>query len=437
MGIFDKFKNNSTPAEEPLSSVIEKTPSELAVVARTGNLPETPDELSAKLLAVPFIKVISKNERDSGETEFIVEYKDEEYTLALFVDRFELPELFRVEHDFTEAEIAAMESADRALFSRMIFGGNVLRSYHLQIKLMCALVEDPAGIADISGERIHSGRWARLAAGSDVPPAPTYLYCIQAVNDSKNNNVWLHTHGLNRCGNIELEILNLDTKNFNSYGSVINTIAVNAITKEPIPDEYQPQFCIRLPGGMPVVTTWVRWQTALTKLPRNILGGKEDRVNGHDKDTGVLFVYLTPEDCEKHRLAQITRYDRELEDNPMMMISSEETERMRSLAVERLGYLKELFDRRGEFGRFAALVKIGLEVDEQYRESGMKEHIWFEVKEFHEDGSFSAELTQETFYVEAMKPGDIKHCTAEELTDWAVYFDNDMISPDSVYRLEQ
>lgn len=437
MGIFDKIIKNPSAAEPPLSAKTEKTPSEVAVVPKSGVLPESAEELSAKLLALPFIKVISRNERDSGETEFIVEYMNGEYKLSLFVEHFQLPELYRVEHDFTEEEIAAMESADRALFSRMIFGDDVLRSYHLQIKLLCALADDPAGIADISGERIHSGRWARLAAGSDVPPAPTYLYCIQAVNDSEKDNVWLHTHGLNRCGSIELEILNLDTKNYNRYGTVINMLAVNAITREPIPDEYQPQFSIRLPGGMPIVTTWVRWQTALKKLPGNILGGREDRVNGHNESTGVLFVYPTPEDCKKRRIAQITRYDRELEENPMMMISSEETERMRSLAIERLGYLRELFERRGEFRRCAALVKIGLEVDEQFREGDMKEHIWFEVREFHEDGSFSAELTQEAYYVSAIKPGDIKRCTPDELTDWVVYFDDDMINPDSVYRLEK
>ncbi len=36
-----------------------------------------------------------------------------------------------------------------------------------------------------------------------------------------------------------------------------------------------------------------------------------------------------------------------------------------------------------------------------------------------------------------IKPGDIKRCPPEELTDWVVYFDNDMINPDSVYRLEE
>ncbi len=437
MSFFDRFRKNEADTAEPLSSSIEKTPSLIAVIPKTGALPEKPDEIAGTLMSLPFIKVISKNERDSGETEFILEYMDEEYKFAVFCDSFELPELFRVGHDFTPEEIAAMESAKRGLFSRMIFGENNSRSYHLQIKLMCALVEDPAGIADISGERILSGRWVKLTAASNVPPAPTYLFCIQCVSEEKNNDVWLHTHGLNRCGSVELEILNSDKENFNSHGTVINTLAGNIITKEPMADEYDPQFSIRLPDGGVIVTTWVRWQAALKMLPKNILGGEEDRRDGHNENTGVIFVYESPKDCEKRKLSQINIYNKALSENPLMMISNEETERMKSLAIERIKYLRQLFDSREQYGRFAALAKIGLEVDEQYRDGNMKEHIWFEIKEFHEDGSFSAELTQEAYYVEAIKPGDIRRCTPEEITDWTVFYDDQVINPDSVYRLEK
>lgn len=437
MGIFDKFKKNPEPKEPPLSAVIDKTPSDMAAVSLSGAFPETAEDLTEKLRALPFIKLVAKNERDAGYTQFIVEYLGEEYTVAFRGYEFELDEYYRIDQDFTENEAKALQTAKRALFSHMTFGENALRSYHLQIKLMCGLIPDPAGIVDISGERILSGRWAKLAAGSEVPPAPTYLFCIQAVNGGKKGDVWLHTHGLNRCGSIELEVLDLTAENYQRYGTVINTLAANVISKEPLPDEFEPQFAIRLPGGEQIVTTWVRWQAALKNLPRGILGGKDDRVNGHNENTGVLFVYPSPEDYEKRRLFKLTTFNDQLEDNPMLMISTEETKRMSALARERLCYLRRLFEKRGEFKAFAPLVKIGLEVDEQYRDGDMKEHIWFEVKEFHEDGSFSAELTQEAYYVESIKPGDIRRFTAEDITDWVVYCDNGRLNPDSVYLLEE
>lgn len=437
MGIFDKFKKSAPSDLQPLPGKIEKTPSLIAAVPKSSPLPDNPEEIMNRLLSLPFIKVISKNVKDNEETEFIVEYMGEEYKFTVSCDSFELPRLFRVGHDFTDEEIKAMESAQRAVYSRMIFGKNNSRSFHLQIKLINAIVGDLAGIADISGERILSGRWARLAAGSDVPPAPSYLYCIQCVNGDKENNVWLHTHGLNRCGSIELEILNSDKENYNSHGTVIQTLASNIINKEPLRNEYEPQFAIRLPDNSVMATTWVRWETALKMLPKKILGGAKDRTDGHNTNTGVIFVYPAPEDYKNRKLSQINIYNKVLKDNPMMMISNEETERMKSLAIERLDYLKKLFSMRGQYKKFAALAKIGLEVDEKYRDGDMKEHIWFEIKEMNDDGSFSAELTQEAYYVESIKPGDIRICSPDEITDWVVYFDNDTINPDSVYRLEK
>ena len=71
MGLFDKFKKNSEPAGEPLKSTAEKEPSVVAAVPLKGGFPTTAEEFSAKLSAASFVTVVSRNERDSGETEFI------------------------------------------------------------------------------------------------------------------------------------------------------------------------------------------------------------------------------------------------------------------------------------------------------------------------------------------------------------------------------
>ncbi|MBS7368658.1 MAG: DUF2314 domain-containing protein, partial [Oscillospiraceae bacterium] len=142
-------------------------------------------------------------------------------------------------------------------------------------------------------------------------------------------------------------------------------------------------------------------------------------------------------DYEKRKLSEINIYNNLLKENPLLMISTEETNCMRALALERISYLRGLFGRRGSFEKFAALVKIGLEVDEQYREGDMKEHIWFEIKEMNEDGSFSAELTQEPYYISSLKEGDIRTFTENDITDWMVFTENGRINPDAVYLLEE
>lgn len=118
------------------------------------------------------------------------------------------------------------------------------------------------------------------------------------------------------------------------------------------------------------------------------------------------------------------------------MITTEETERMRCLALERLDYMIKLFEDREKFENFGVLVKVGLEVDEEYKSGDMKEHIWFEIRKIvPQEETFSAELTQEPYYVKALKPGDIRECRFDEITDWIVFADGERITPDSVYKL--
>ena len=436
MSLFDKLKNENKEIPKPLSSVIEKDPSVMAAVPIAGRMPKTPEQFVERMLSVAFIKVISKNEKDSGEVEFIIEYIGEEYRFSLMYSDFELPQLFVINQNFTENEIAAFESASKALYSRMVFGTNNQRSFHLQVKLMCALVENTAGIADFSGERLFAGRWVKLMAGSDILPSAECLYGLQGVGDEKSD-VWIHTHGLNRCGSIELEILNSSRDSMSEHAAVINTLAANIITKEPLPDEYEPQFSVRTPDGGYIVTTWVRWQNALKILPKITIGGAGDRTDGHNENTGVIFVYPNPKNSEKRKPAEINIYNKMLKNNPMMMISDEETKRMKALAIERFDYLYGLYSNRESFQKFAALVKIGLEVDEEYQNGDMREHIWFMITQMNEDGSFSAELTQEAYYVSAIKPGDIRSFIKDDITDWTVMTEAMRITPDTVYLLEE
>ena len=135
MSLFDKLKNENKEIPKPLSSVIEKDPSVMAAVPIAGSMPKTPEQFVERMLSVAFIKVISKNEKDSGEVEFIIEYIGEEYRFSLMYSDFELPQLFVINQNFTENEIAAFESASKALYSRMVFGTNNQRSFHLQVKL--------------------------------------------------------------------------------------------------------------------------------------------------------------------------------------------------------------------------------------------------------------------------------------------------------------
>ena len=434
MSIFDRFKKPGNGLQIR-AGTIDKQPSYIMLIPKDGVLPDDASELMERLMVLPFINIISKKLTDNGGFEVTLEYKGSEYKFEAWINEFQLPELFRIGHDFTDEEIQAMESAESGLESCMVFSGANCESFHLQIKLLCAMVGEPAGIVDFSGERMLSGRWAVLAAQSEVPPSPEYLYAVQAVSGD-TDDVWLHTHGLNRCGGIELEILNSDKEYYNDQACVINTLASNIISKGGFIDEYEPVYIMRLSQDTEIVATWISWEKAVAMYHKDILGGAKDRTEGHNENTGAVYLYKSEADSRSRRLSHISVYNSQLRENPILMITTQETERMCRLATERLEYMTKLFENRDNFNDFGIIVKVGLEVDEEYKDGDMKEHIWFEIRDIDiQAGRFTAELTQEPYCIKAMKQGDIRECRFDEITDWIVYADGERITPDSVYKL--
>ncbi len=65
-------------------------------------------------------------------------------------------------------------------------------------------------------------------------------------------------------------------------------------------------------------------------------------------------------------------------------------------------------------------------------EEGFHEHIWFKLLELREN-TFTAELTQEPYYVNNLRAGDFREISYEDITDWMMFMDEQRITPDSVY----
>lgn len=439
MGIRDLFRKNrgeegsrkaQEESREPLAGTLEKEPSVIMAVPEKESSLADLDEIVNRVKETGDIKVLG---RRTGESPCVrVMYHEKEYTLEFIVTDYELPPLFRVNHKFTDQEISVMENARKGLMTRMVFEGDNQEAFHLQLKLLVAMVPDMAGVLDYSAEKILSGKWVRLAAGSSVPPAPTYLYTIQAVNGG-DKDIWIHTHGLNRCGGIELEVLHADTDNYQKYGDVINAVAGRIITSEGFVKEGEPFYVGRLSETVDLVVTWKNWEDALGFYPKKILGGEKDRQGGHNENTGVLFVYESEEAWKEGRVSTLSVYDSLIGENSLIMITTEETRRMGILARERLSYLRQLFDGKEECH---VLVKIGIDMDDEYKnESQTKEYIWFELNQWQEgqERELVCTLTQEPYYASHIKEGDSRAFDREEVVDWIAYLPDRTVTPDSVY----
>ena len=408
---------------------MEKARSYMLVIPADGSDLERPQLLEERLreaegFGVEFI------EPGEDSVRFKVACGEETFLVEIYPTDFEVTEMYRCQHFFPDIDTEAIQKVEYGLAVEMEFGGNALFSYHLQLKLIHAMIPDALAVIDDSSEKILSGRWVALAAKSKVPPAPRYLYTAQAVSGGEENPcVWLHTHGLNRCGCPELEVLDSNKENYQEHYNVLETLANRMIEDEEIPEFGSPYFLAYVAEGMPLVVTLIDWEDAVDLYEPEMLGGRKDRQEGHNQDTCVIFVYPSKESADKGMFYPLDIYDKFLKENPVFMISLEETARMRTQAVERISYLFEAARNKENH----LLVKLGLKVDDEYEtEDNEKEHIWFEILEVSGE-RFQAKLTQEPYYIKDMHEGYTAEFGPEDVTDWLIYTPERRISPDDVY----
>lgn len=410
---------------------MEKTKSQMLVVPVDDGELEKPEVLVKRLYEAEAFQVESVKPEDSA-MQITVVCGEETFFVEIYPTEFALPELYRCQHFFPDIDIEAIQKVQCGLAVEMEFGVDALSSYHLQLKLIHAMIPDALAVIDDSSEKILSGRWVALAAESRVPPAPRYLYTAQAVaGEEEDACVWLHTHGLNRCGRPELEVLDSNKENYQEHYNVLETLANRMLEDESVPDFGAPYFMAYMAEGIPLVVTLIDWEQAVELYSPEMLGGKKDRQEGHNKDTCVVFVYPSQESAEKGQFYPLDIYDKYMKGNPVFLISIEETARMRAQAVERISYLFDAFSDKDNH----LLVKLGLTVDEEHRTmENDKEHIWFEILEVS-GNRFRAKLTQEPYYIKDMHEGFVGEYGPEDVTDWLIYTPNGRLSPDDVYRL--
>jgi len=243
---------------------------------------------------------------------------------------------------------------------------------------------------------------------------------------------------LNRCGLPELEVLASDKENYQSHYSILETMANRMLELDEPLEEGEPLYLARLSQEVHLVTTHIHWKHAVEYFDETMLGGKCDREESHNGNTSVIFAYPNQEAFEEGHLSSVQVYDELLKDNPVYLISTKETERMKALAQERLNYVKKAY----EDPENKILLKLGLSVDEEHRSGeNDKEHIWFELMQIlpepGADGEeILAQLTQDPYYIQGMKAGDMGEYRWDQVTDWLIYTPDRRLSADDVYLLE-
>lgn len=373
-------------------------------------------------------KVDDINYEVDGTVILKVLYDNEKYDVGLYCGGIFVPEYYLYRNFlFSEEEKKNILNAKESITIFMKFNANAKKSFHLQLKIINTLVPDLIGVMDESAEKMFPAKWVTMAALSKVLPSSKDLFNVQAVNGDDGNS-WLHTHGLCRCGITELEILNSSQEHMQHHYNLLMTYAMHLVdAPEPIDPAYTSAYIGDLINGNPIIVTSVPWTEGLKEYKKMKLGNANDRKNGHNSKTSILFLYTSEEEAAKRILNKVTIYDDFWEQNPLFFFSDEETEQMKSLAQERIAYVKDAFKNKDT----SILLKIGLPL----KEEGRFEHIWFELLEI-KGNKFKAKLTQEPYEIPNMHTGDEAWYTVSDITDWIVYTKEFSINPSNAYLLD-
>ena len=410
-----------------------REPSYMIAIPRDQKLLDDPANFMANLTCSELIKINDMDLDDERGLVIDLEIGGSEYEVGLSPTSVDIPEFVRPEHVFSDDELKMIDEAEAGLGVCIEFEDDNNKCFHDQLKIINILFPELLAVLDCPSEKLLSGKWVKLAAESSVLPAPRYLFTVQAISDN-GEEVWLHTHGLKRCGLYELEILNSNKQYFGDHYKMIEAFALRMLESDDSIDPGDPVF-IGQAAGKQLTLTAVEWKEALELYPDVTLGTEEDRDDGvHDEDTCVLMIYKNEKDAEEMVYTPVDDFNRFLDQNPMFFFSKEETKRMSDLAIERIPYMLKAFDDKDN----KIIVKIGLITDKEYwdnEDEPQREHIWFELKDV-KSGSVVAELTQEPYYVSGIKEGDTGTYPFSDITDWIIFTKERQVTPDDAYLLD-
>ncbi len=423
MNLFKKHPKEITPSEldywekESFMMIIPKNAEDIL------NL----DLIIKRLEEAKSFKLTSYDFKEKeGLLELKISYEKEEYVANMFLSDFQFDASYIGTSFYVpDEEITSLKNAHFCLTMSMKFNENPFKSFHLQLKIATTVVPDFISLIDESAERILPYKWVSLTGASHVLPSVGDLYNTQIVYNKKGE-MWLHTHGLCRCGFSELEILKSNQDIVKYHLDVLNAYASLYIEHGPNFNLYKESLEVgMLPNGKIITIISKPWYEALKDYDKLSIGNLADRQNSHNSKRSVLFL---EEDDDKHIIKLSDKKDL-FKEEPVFFISNEETAKMRALAQERFIYLKKAFKTQNK----KILVKLGLPLDYNKEE---KEYIWFEVTKIVGD-NITTVLTQEPYNVSSMHKNDIYVASKEQIVDFIIFTPKYKITPNTVYLLEE
>ena len=400
-----------------------------------GPAPPAADELLGRLETGAFR--ISKQREveprlEGARLELELELEDpnrEAFSISIWIDGTDDLDRIHLEwHGMAEHDIAAALACRWALGLGGRFSSAPLLEFHRQLQLLAALAPDASCFLDVPACRPRPARWLLDAAHRATPPSPENLFCIHAVHDEVEDLVWLHSHGLLRCGSPELEVLSVPAADVPSMGDLLNATAALFL------DRGVPESAHSFSVGEGIDLVWLPWEETLRRGLPNGPGGPEDRDDAHRHPSAVL---MTPHRSHlpmaRRKLTPATSLAPTLAVNPLLYVSADETERMRRAAREAMPRCRRLHRRYATEPGWTFLVKLGFTV--RGGQKSDREHLWFEIHTLAGD-EVEATLVNQPWGVRGLNEGQRSTQSLDRLTEWTVFSPHGQFGPETIVHLE-
>lgn len=410
---------------------IPNTVSYMMAVPKNKEEIKTPDAVMYRLKRTKDIHVLEilVNKR-TGHPMAIVEYKGKKYNIDFYAETFHIPRGYAFTHRLSPEDMNCFKGEIHGVTTAMTYGENALECYHLQLKFMQCIIPNMAGAVDFNTERIVSGVWLGMAAMSNVTPAPYHVCAVSAVAPTpENKNAWFHTHGLNRCGFCEFEIINGDKERADNYVNMLVSLTGKLIYEKNFPDEKKSvKFNEFSESNNDLYAVWLDWRKAVEYYSEDAAGGKTDRQdNTHNMFVSSLFAYISEKDAESEKVTDWNDVPAEKLKNALWNVPAEENMRVAQLARERIGFLRDgiMLNKDAR-----VLVKLCLPF-ERNGEKAM-EYVWINLHKIDNQKIYGIVETQPVFVASVKKDEPIS-VEISALADWILYAGNQIVTPDTAY----
>jgi uncharacterized protein YegJ (DUF2314 family) len=305
----------------------------------------------------------------------------------------------------------------------MLHNGDPLTHFSNIMRLLLGINLQLESVCDLATGRWFPNEIIDSVFGQDDIEAPEEVLWITRLveapegGDPDDRWAWITTHGLSRCGRVELEMLGVPAVLSNEAVHLVDGLA--ALTLEtPLPPAGQT-----ISLGSNLLISLMKPEEAIQSLKEE-MPGNEERTSPSAVITSHDGTSLFPQNALG--ILQVGE--------TAVMRTKRSTNRRATIAKSQWSLFVTAAKQIGASEHATCLAQIPWSNTEE--EDTPREYLWFRVVEIHQD-SMTGELAHKPALVTSLEEGHREQFDLEDITDWIVMTPVGPMGPSDAQAIEE